>query len=148
MRLVIQRVRNGWVKVESKVVAEINRGLTILVGVGHTDTEAEAVWLAEKCAHLRIFEDEGGKTNLSILDVGGDGLVVSQFTLYADTRKGRRPSFINAANPELAEPLVQKFAQELRNHGVQTSMGVFGAHMVLGIENDGPVTIVMEREAK
>jgi D-tyrosyl-tRNA(Tyr) deacylase len=148
MRLVIQRVREGWVKVESKVVAEINRGLTILVGVGHTDTEAEAVWLAEKCAHLRIFEDEGGKTNLSILDVGGNGLVVSQFTLYADTRKGRRPSFINAANPELAEPLVQKFAQELRNHGVQTSMGVFGAHMVLGIENDGPVTIVMEREAK
>jgi D-tyrosyl-tRNA(Tyr) deacylase len=148
MRLVIQRVRKGWVKVESKVVAEINRGLTILVGVGHTDTEAEAVWLAEKCAHLRIFEDEGGKTNLSILDVGGNGLVVSQFTLYADTRKGRRPSFINAANPELAEPLVQKFAQELRNHGVQTSMGVFGAHMVLGIENDGPVTIVMEREAK
>lgn len=147
MRLVIQRVRKGWVSVEREMVAEINRGFAILVGVGHTDTEAEVKWLAEKCAHLRIFEDEGGKTNLSILDVGGEALVVSQFTLYADTRKGRRPSFINAAVPELAEPLVQKFAQELTYQGIPTSMGVFGAHMVVGIENDGPVTIVMERES-
>jgi D-tyrosyl-tRNA(Tyr) deacylase len=116
--------------------------------VGHTDTEVEVKWLAEKCSHLRIFEDEGRKTNLSILDVGGEALIVSQFTLYADTRKGRRPSFINAADPELAEPLVQKFTQELNYHGIPTSMGVFGAHMVVGIENDGPVTIVMEREAK
>lgn len=146
MRLVIQRVRRGWVSVEGETVAEINRGMAILVGVGHTDTEAEAKWLAEKCAHLRVFDDEDGKINLSILDVGGEALVVSQFTLYADTRKGRRPSFINAGDPELAEPLVGEFAQELRQHGIQTSMGVFGAHMVLGVENDGPVTIVMERE--
>jgi len=148
MRLVIQRVRKGWVKVEDQVIAEIDRGLVILVGVGQTDTAQEVSWLAKKTAHLRIFEDEGGKTNLSLLDTAGVALVVSQFTLYADTRKGRRPSFIHAARPELAEPLVQTFARELTRQGIPTQMGVFGAHMVVGLENDGPVTIVMEREAE
>jgi D-tyrosyl-tRNA(Tyr) deacylase len=148
MRLVIQRVRKGWVKVEDQVIAEIDRGLVILVGVGQTDTAQEVSWLAKKTAHLRIFEDQGGKTNLSLLDTAREALVVSQFTLYADTSKGRRPSFIHAARPELAEPLVQAFAKELTRQGIPTQMGVFGAHMVVGLENDGPVTIVMEREAE
>lgn len=148
MRLVIQRARKGWVKVEDQVIAEIDRGLVILVGVGRTDTAQEVSWLAKKTAHLRIFEDQSGKTNLSLLDIAGEALVVSQFTLYADTRKGRRPSFIHAARPELAEPLVQTFAKELTRQGIPTQMGVFGAHMVVGLENDGPVTIVMERESE
>lgn len=147
MKLVIQRVLKGWVTVEDQVIAEIDRGLVILVGVGHTDTAQEVGWLAKKTAHLRIFEDEGGKTNLSLLDTAGEALVVSQFTLYADTRKGRRPSFIHAARPELAEPLVQTFAKGLARQGIPTQMGVFGAHMLVGLENDGPVTIVMERES-
>lgn len=147
MRLVIQRVRKGWVSIEDEFVAQVNHGLVILVGVGHDDTEVQANWLAEKCANLRIFEDPAGKTNLSILDVGGSALVISQFTLYADTKKGRRPSFIKAAHPEVAEPLVTEFARALEGLGIPTSMGVFGAHMVVGIENDGPVTIVMERES-
>ena len=148
MRLVIQRVRKGWVSVDDEVVAEIDRGLVILVGVGPSDTKEEAKWLADKCANLRIFEDTEGKTNLSVRDVEGEALVISQFTLYADTRKGRRPSFIKAAQPKLAEPMVQQFADDLSQHGIPTSMGIFGAHMVVGVENDGPVTIVMERESK
>ena len=148
MRLVIQRVRKGWVSVDDELVAEIDRGLVILVGVGPSDTKEEAKWLADKCAHLRIFEDTEGKTNLSVRDVEWEALVISQFTLYADTRKGRRPSFIKAAQPKLAEALVQQFADDLSQHGIPTSMGVFRAHMVVGVENDGPVTIVMERESK
>jgi D-tyrosyl-tRNA(Tyr) deacylase len=147
MRLVVQRVRRGWVSVEEKTVAQIGLGLVILVGVGQTDTDAEAEWLADKCAHMRIFEDEEGKSNFSILDVGGSALVISQFTLYADTKKGRRPSFIKAADPEIAEPLVKAFARGLEKTGIPTGMGVFGAHMLVGIENDGPVTIAMERES-
>lgn len=146
MKLVIQRVRAGSVSVEGELIAEIERGLVILVGVAHDDTEADASWLAEKCAHLRIFEDSEGKSNLSLLEVGGEALVISQFTLYADTRKGRRPSFIRAADPAVAEPLVDSFAEELAKRGVPTSLGVFGAHMLVKIENDGPVTIVLERE--
>ena len=114
MRLVIQRVRRGSVSVDDQQVAEIGRGLVILVGVGTGDTEEEAAWLAEKCAYLRIFEDHEGKTNLSLQDVKGEALVVSQFTLYADTHKGRRPSFVHAADPEIAEPLVEFFAQKLK----------------------------------
>ncbi len=148
MRLVIQRVRKGWVSVDDELVAEIDRGLVILVGVGPSDTKEEAKWLADKCAHLRIFEDTEGKTNLSVRDVEGEVLVISQFTLYADTRKGRRPSFIKAAKPKLAEPLVRQFADDLSQNGIPTSMGVFGAHMVVGIENDGPVTIVIEMDSK
>jgi D-tyrosyl-tRNA(Tyr) deacylase len=147
MRLVIQRVCRGSVSVDDQKVAEIERGLVILVGVGAGDTQEEANWLAEKCAYLRIFEDHEGKTNLSLQDVGGEALVVSQFTLYADTHKGRRPSFVHAAPPEIAEPLVEAFAQNLKTFGIPVQMGVFGAHMLVEIENDGPVTIVIEREA-
>ena len=113
---------------------------------GHEDGEAQAAYLAEKIANLRIFADAEDKTNLSCLDVGGQAIVVSQFTLYADTRKGRRPSFINAAPPELAEPLVARFAEMLRAQGVPTQMGQFGASMLVEIDNDGPVTIVIDRD--
>jgi D-tyrosyl-tRNA(Tyr) deacylase len=147
MRAVLQRVRRGRVSVAGRVVAEIGQGLMILVGVGHGDTEAEALWLAEKSAGLRIFEDSEGKTNLSVQDVGGQAIVVSQFTLYADARKGRRPSFIDAAPPETAEPLVRLFADHLEAQGVPTQTGEFGAHMLVEIDNDGPVTIVLERQA-
>ena len=146
MRAVLQRVRRGRVLVDEDVVAEIGRGIVILLGVGREDTEKEAAWLANKCANLRIFEDTKGRTNLSVQEVGGGILVVSQFTLYADTRKGRRPSFINAGAPELAEPLVDAFAQNLTALGIRVERGVFGAHMVVDMENDGPVTIILERE--
>jgi D-tyrosyl-tRNA(Tyr) deacylase len=146
MRLVLQRVRSGRVNVDGEVIAEIGRGLVILVGVGHEDREEQARWLAEKCATLRVFEDQEGKTNLSIQDVGGEAIVVSQFTLYADTRKGRRPSFIRAAPPELAEPLVMQFAAHLAAHGIRTKTGQFGAHMLVEIDNDGPVTILLEKD--
>jgi len=147
MRAVLQRVRRGRVSVAGRAVAEIGQGLMILVGIGHGDAEAEARWLAEKCAGLRIFEDSEGKTNLSVQDVGGQAIVVSQFTLYADARKGRRPSFIDAAPPETAEPLVRLFADHLEAQGVPTQTGEFGAHMLVEIDNDGPVTIVLERQA-
>jgi len=145
MRVVIQRVSQARVSVSGQATAEIGRGLVILVGVGHGDTEAEAAWLAEKCANLRIFEDEQGKTNLSLLEVGGAALVVSQFTLYADTRRGRRPGFTSAALAEVAEPLVERFAALLSGHGVPVRPGVFGAHMLVEIHNDGPVTILLEK---
>ena len=146
MRAVLQRVRRGRVSVDGDTIAAIDHGLVILIGVGQADTISEAEWLAEKCAILRVFEDEQGKTNLSVQDVGGEVLVVSQFTLYADTRKGRRPSFINAAPPEIAQPLVDHFTDHLRGLGVSVQRGVFGAHMLVEIENDGPVTIILERE--
>ena len=145
MRVVIQRVRAGKVLIEGETIAEIGKGLVILTGIGPEDGEAQAKYLAEKIATLRIFQDEEGKTNLSCLDVGGEALVVSQFTLYADTRKGRRPSFINAAPPEIAEPLVERFAELLRQQGVPTKTGQFGAEMMVEIHNDGPVTIWIER---
>ena len=116
-----------------------------MLGIGHDDGEEQAVYLAEKIANLRIFEDEAGKTNLSILDVGGEAIVVSQFTLYADTHKGRRPSFVYAGDPDIAEPLVERFAKLLRGHSVPTQTGQFGAHMLVEINNDGPVTIWLER---
>lgn len=147
MRLVLQRARRGSVSVKGQKVSEIGHGLVILVGVGPEDTIVEAQWLAEKCAHLRIFEDQEGKTNLSLQDVQGEVLVVSQFTLYADTRKGRRPSFINAASPEIAEPLVKAFAEALEVFGIPIQLGVFGARMLVEIENDGPVTILLERDS-
>ena len=130
---------------DDRVIAQIGRGLVILLGIGQEDGEEQAAYLAEKIANLRIFEDEVGKTNLSLLDVEGEAIVVSQFTLYADTRKGRRPSFINAGAPEMAAPLVDRFAVLLRGHGVQTQTGQFGAHMLVEINNDGPVTIWLER---
>ena len=144
MRALIQRAGYGKVTVENEVVASIRKGLMILLGVGPDDNAEKAKELAEKCARLRIFEDDQGKMNLSLLDVGGDAIVVSQFTLYADTSRGRRPSFIYAAKPEVAEPLVEVFVDELRGLGVETQQGVFGAHMLVELCNDGPVTIMLE----
>jgi len=145
MRVVVQRVVRGSVEVEGGLVSQIERGLVVLVGVTHTDGVAEAGRLAEKVAHLRIFEDPAGKMNLSVLDVGGAILVVPQFTLYASARRGRRPDLIAAAPPAVAEPLVDRFAQALCAQGVgRVCSGVFGAHMLVRIWNDGPVTIVLD----
>ncbi len=145
MRALIQRVKSGKVTVEDQTVAEITHGLVILLGIGQSDDEAKVRFMVEKIANLRIFEDNQGRFNLSILDQGGEVIVVSQFTLYADTRKGRRPSFTEAAPPEVAAPLVEKFADLLRAKGVPTQTGVFGAHMLVEIQNDGPVTIWLEK---
>jgi D-aminoacyl-tRNA deacylase len=145
LRLVVQRVRRGSVAVDGEVVASIGRGYVILAGIGHGDSAEQSAWLAKKCSELRLFEDQGGKMNLSLQDIGGEALVVSQFTLYANTRKGRRPSFVRAAHPDVAEPLVDLFAGQLRTLGIETQTGVFGAHMLVEIENDGPVTIILER---
>lgn len=145
MRALVQRVKYGKVSVQSQAVAEIGPGLIILLGVGHHDTEAQAAWLAEKIANLRIFEDADGKMNLSVKEVSGAAIVVSQFTLYADAQKGRRPSFTDAALPDLARPLVEHFAALLRAQGVPTGEGIFGAEMLVEIHNDGPVTIWLER---
>lgn len=145
MRLLIQRVSRASVAVEGQTISRIGKGLVVLLGIGHDDGEEQVTFLAEKTANLRIFEDEQGKTNLSILDVKGEAIVVSQFTLYADTRKGRRPSFIDAALPNVAEPLVDRFVELLRRHGVPTQTGKFGEHMHVEIHNDGPVTIWLEK---
>ena len=145
MRAVVQRVSQASVSVGGEVVGAIGRGVVVLVGVTHGDTEEQAEWLARKIAGLRIFEDNEGKMNAGLLDADGAALVISQFTLYADCRKGRRPSFTNAAMPEVAEPLVEHFAQALRDHGVPVETGVFGTHMLVEIHNDGPVTILLER---
>jgi len=145
MRAVIQRVKSGKVSIAGQTIAEIGGGLVILLGIGQGDTGEQARLLADKIASLRIFEDQAGKFNRSILDVGGAAIVVSQFTLYADTRKGRRPSFTDAALPEVASPLVDTFTEALRSLGIPTSHGVFGAHMLVQLENDGPVTILLEK---
>ncbi|UYN92297.1 MAG: D-tyrosyl-tRNA(Tyr) deacylase [Anaerolineales bacterium] len=145
MRALLQRVRAGAVSVGDEEIARIERGLVILLGVGPQDTEAQAQYLAEKIANLRIFEDSEGKMNLSLLDVSGAAIVVSQFTLYADTERGRRPSFVNAAAPQQAEPLVERFAALLASQGVSVQTGRFGAEMQVEIHNDGPVTIWLER---
>ena len=145
MRVILQRVQRGSVTVEGKVVGAVAQGYVALVGVTHGDSEAQADLLAKKTAHLRVFEDSDGKMNLSLLDVGGGVLVISQFTLYADARKGRRPSFIDAAAPALAAPLVERYAAALRAEGVQRiENGIFGAMMTVEIINDGPVTIVLD----
>ncbi len=144
MRIVLQRVTHASVIVDGQPVARIGRGLLILLGIGPGDGKPEVEYLAEKCAFLRIFEDEGGKTNLSVQDIKGEALVVSQFTLYADARKGRRPSFTDAAAPEVAEPLVRCFAEKLNALGVPTRTGSFGAHMQVELNNDGPFTLELE----
>ena len=144
MRVVIQRVSRASVTVGGEDMAAIGRGLLLLVGVAQGDGEVEARRLATKTAELRIFPDAEGKFNLSLLDVGGEALVVSQFTLLANARKGRRPSFTDAAPPQLAEPLVVAFAEALREAGVPTQTGRFGARMEVALVNDGPVTIVLD----
>ncbi|HSG15837.1 MAG TPA: D-aminoacyl-tRNA deacylase [Anaerolineae bacterium] len=145
MRALLQRVSQASVTVDGQVTGAIGRGFVVLLGVTHDDTQLQAEWLANKIAGLRLFEDEAGKMNLSLADVGGGVLVVSQFTLYGDARKGRRPSFTRAARPEQAEPLVESFAEALRRHDVPVEMGVFGAMMQVQIHNDGPVTMMLER---
>lgn len=145
MRVLIQRVSQASVTIEGKTISKIGKGLLILLGIGHGDDEQQVSFLAEKTANLRIFEDEWGKTNLSVLDVKGEAIVVSQFTLYADTRKGRRPSFTDAAPPEAAAPLVERFIEVLGGYGVPTQGGIFGEHMQVEIHNDGPVTIWLEK---
>jgi D-tyrosyl-tRNA(Tyr) deacylase len=144
MRAVIQRVSEASVTVDEQVVGQVGRGLLVLLGVGPGDGAAEAALLADKIANMRIFPDEAGRFNRSAIDVGGAALVVSQFTLYADTRRGRRPSFTDAAAPEIAAPLVEAFAAELRTRGLAVASGVFGAHMRVALVNDGPVTIVLD----
>ena len=147
MRAVIQRVREGRVLVGGEPIGEIGHGLVILLGAGQGDTQAEVERLANKIATLRIFSDAQGKTNLSILDVDGDALVISQFTLYADCRKGRRPSFVHAAPPDLASPLVDSFAERLRQAGIRrVETGEFGAMMLVEIHNDGPFTIILDTD--
>ena len=144
MRIVLQRVKQGSVTVAGRKIASIGRGLVLLVGIGHDDSETQVSFLAEKVANLRIFEDTAGKMNLSLKDVGGEAIVVSQFTLYADSRKGRRPSFTDAALPDVARPLVDRFTQLLAAQGIPVQSGEFGADMQVEILNDGPVTIVLE----
>ena len=147
MRIVLQRVSQASVSVNGETVGQIGHGFLLLVGVTHDDTAAEADWLADKVAGLRIFEDENDKLNLSLQDLDNPAiLVVSQFTLYADTRKGRRPSFVNAARPEQAEPLVEYFAKRLQEGGLHVETGRFGAMMQVSLVNDGPVTILLEKE--
>lgn len=145
MRVVLQRVKRGQVTVDGQVTGAVDVGFVALVGVTDGDGEAQAELLARKTANLRVFNDDEGKMNRSVLDVGGGVLVISQFTLYADSRKGRRPSFINAAHPDIAAPLVQHYAEKLRAEGVsQIGHGVFGAEMLVEIHNDGPVTIILD----
>lgn len=148
MRALFQRVSQASVSVEGHVVAAIEQGLVALVGVARGDSEADARYLAEKTANLRVFPDESGKFNLSTLDISGEVLVVSQFTLIASTRKGRRPSFTEAAPPEEAEPLVNTFVQSLRSAGLKVETGRFQQHMLVEIHNDGPVTIFIDSEER
>lgn len=144
MRALVQRVRFGAVRVEGRTVAAVGPGLVVLVGVRDGDTEEDARFLARKVAHLRIFPDEQGKLNRSVLETGGEVLSVSQFTLYGDCRKGNRPSFVDAAGPERALPVYEAFNQALASHGVPVRTGVFGAVMLVEIHNDGPVTIWLD----
>ncbi len=144
MRAVVQRVTKSSVSVDGKVVADIGLGLNILLGVGPEDDEDKARQLAYKIAHLRIFSDTEGKMNLSVQDVHGEAIVVSQFTLYANTHKGHRPSFVGAAGPDIASPLCDRFVGLLKQEGVPCQTGIFGANMQVEIANDGPVTILLE----
>ncbi len=146
MRALLQRVSQASVTVNGQIVGRIGQGLLILLGVGQDDSEAQVKTLSEKIVYLRIFEDEAGKMNRSLLDVGGAALVVSQFTLYADVRKGRRPSFTEAAPPVIAEPLVERFKAALAAHSIHIEGGVFGAHMDVALVNDGPVTLWLDSE--
>lgn len=147
MRAILQRVRNSEVSVDGKTIGQTDGGYLVLLGVKVGDTEAEARFLAKKTAELRVFTDAEGKMNLSLLDVGGSALVVSQFTLYADCKKGRRPAFVNAERPSLSEQLYQRYVGFLREAGVgRVETGEFGAHMLVSLQNDGPVTILLDTD--
>ena len=144
MKAVLQRVSHSSVSVDGQEISSIRKGLLILLGIEKKDTAENAALLCKKIANLRIFEDTEGKMNLSVLDIKGEALVISQFTLMADTKKGNRPSFIDAAPPEMAEPLVGVFCQKLGEFGIPVRQGIFGAHMLIDLINDGPVTILLE----
>lgn len=144
MRAVVQRVKNSSVSVDGKKIGEIGNGLLVLLGVTHTDTEKDVNWLANKIKDLRIFEDESGKMNLSLEDIKGELLVISQFTLYGNCIKGRRPSFTEAGRPEIAEPLYEKFLEKCRSFNLKTECGEFGADMKVELLNDGPVTLIID----
>ena len=145
MRALLQRVSKARVTVEGEEVGAIEKGFVVLLGVAQNDSQAEAIWLANKVASLRLFEDAVGKMNLALKDVAGRVLVVSQFTLYGNAQKGRRPSFVDAARPDKAEPLVESFVQQLRQNDLEVETGIFGAMMTVEIHNDGPVTLMLER---
>ena len=147
MRVVLQRVSRASVSIDGRVAGAIGRGFCLLVGLTHGDTDATVDWMAEKVAGLRLFSDAEGKMNLGLDEVGGGVLVVSQFTLYGDAAKGRRPSFIDAARPETAIPLYERFVSALRSRGLEVATGEFGADMQVEIHNDGPVTLILERSA-
>ena len=147
MKALLQRVSSASVTVNGRITGQIDHGFCILLGVTHSDTTKEADWLVNKVTGLRVYEDDAGKMNLSIEDVGGQFLVVSQFTLYGDARKGKRPSFTEAARPEQAEPLVDYFVTQLRERGFKVGTGVFGAMMQVQINNDGPVTLMLEKNS-
>ncbi len=148
MKVVLQRVSRAEVRVEGKVVGSIGHGLLLLVGIAREDTEADIAFVAEKCVHLRIFADEDGKMNRSLPDVNGEILAVSQFTLLGDTRKGRRPSFIHAAEPEKGKTLYDLFVEKLRSYSVPVHCGIFGAMMDVELINDGPVTLIVESKPR
>ena len=145
MKAVVQRVKQGRVTVEGETIARIEKGFVILLGVARGDTEETARWLAKKCAGLRVFEDDAGLMNLGLGDVGGKAIVVSQFTLYGDCAKGKRPSFSDSAPPELAEPLYNVFVEAMRSEGIHVETGKFQAKMLVELANDGPVTLILER---
>ncbi|MDL5375653.1 MAG: D-aminoacyl-tRNA deacylase [Exiguobacterium chiriqhucha] len=147
MRVLLQRVKEASVTVDEETIGQIEAGYLLLVGVTHEDTETEVNWLADKVAGLRVFEDADEKMNLSIQDVDGKVLSVSQFTLYGDTLKGRRPAFTQAAKPDIAERLYEKFNERLRTHGLVVETGKFGAMMDVALVNDGPVTLMLEKNA-
>ena len=144
MRAVVQRVSRSEVTVDGRTTGKINKGLLVLLGVTHGDTSKDVDYIVDKTINLRIFEDENDKMNLSLKDIGGEMLAVSQFTLYGDCRKGRRPSFTNAAAPEEADKLYQEFVKKVSEQGINTETGEFGAHMMVDLVNDGPVTILLE----
>jgi len=146
MRAVIQRVNSGSVAVDDKIVGSIGKGFVVLLGVNEKDTEADVLYMVDKTVNLRIFEDDNEKMNLSLLDIKGELLVISQFTLYGDCRKGRRPNFMSAARPEKAEELYNEFVKKCRELGVKTETGTFQAYMKVNIENDGPVTVIVDSE--
>jgi D-tyrosyl-tRNA(Tyr) deacylase len=145
VRVVVQRVACASVTVDGREVGAVERGLVVLVGIASGDGDEAVAWMADKVAGLRVFPDDDGKMNRSLLEIGGGALVVSQFTLYGDATRGRRPSFIDAAPPEAAEPIYQRFVEALRGRGVAVATGVFGATMAISLVNDGPVTLVIER---